>query len=201
MWQRLTRRENLMRLAKFGLVGLSGFVVNLAVFELFFRLILDDVDLQGLPLGPTLEGRRLLLANFAGLVVSIFTNFVLNDAWTWGDRIKAQGRRGWFSRLVKYYVSASLAGLIQIAAAWLSFYLVLRHLQLALPGSGLTGGQPLDLAPTLSVVIGIGCGMVINFLASHLWAFRDAGDGGSSPAQSFDDRGGAEGPPIQEEGA
>jgi putative flippase GtrA len=172
-WRRLLSRGHLVRLVKFGVVGLSGVFVNMAVFELCYRYVLSDVtSFWGLSLFlETLEEQRLFAANFAGLVVSIFTNFLLNDRWTWGDRHKG-GVPDWLARLVKYYVSASAAGAIQLVAAWASFRYALQYIELPLLGA--------DRSPTLSVAIGIGAGMAINFLAGHLWAFKDAEDSSTS---------------------
>lgn len=144
------------RLVKFGLVGASGVVVNVVVFEVCYRLLLSgigDVDM------------RFVSSNFVGIVVSIFTNFLLNDRWTWGDRTKG-GPRDWFRRLMKYYVLASVAAGVQAGVAWASFRLVWGNFELAL--------GDYDLSPTFGLLTGIACGMFINFAASHLWAFRDA---------------------------
>src|SRR5690554_2398997 len=143
------------RLITFGVVGLSGVAVNLAVFKLFFHLVVPAT------LG---EDLRFILANLAGVIVSIFTNFLLNDRFTWGDRVKGD-RRDWYRRMARYYVAASGAGAVQMVSAWASLPIwVMLGWRL--------GGYA--LAPTLGVLTGIACGMALNFLASHFWAFRDA---------------------------
>ena len=147
---------NRVRLLKFGGVGVSGVVVNLAIFTVSFHFLFGSV-LSG--------DLKFVLANAAGFVVSVFTNFLLNDLWTWGDRLKG-GIRHWFHRLGKYYVTASSAGAVQIFTAWLTLNWLWEPL-------ALTAGDH-DLSPTLGVLTGIACGTVINFAASHLWAFRDA---------------------------
>ena len=75
------RDPRLVRLFRFGVVGFSGVFVNLAVSEALFRWAL--LELQP-------ETWRLAVANALGVVVSIFTNFILNDRWTWGDRSKGR---------------------------------------------------------------------------------------------------------------
>lgn len=152
---RLLSRENLVRLVKFGVVGFSGVGVNLAIFELFYRVILVDTPVE----------TRLVIANVAGVVISIFTNFILNDRWTWGDRNKG-GKGDWFRRLAKYYLLASVAAGVQVFVTWASFIVFWEPVELV--------AMEIDLSPTASVLTGIACGMVINFLASHFWAFRDA---------------------------
>ncbi len=148
-------RTNHGRLWKFASVGLTGVVVNLLVFTLAFHFLFAAV------VGGDL---KFILANAAGFVVSVFTNFLLNDWWTWGDRSKGRMRH-WWQRLGKYYVTASGAGAVQILTAWLSLTFFWAPVEPVLMGY--------ELAPTLGVLTGIGCGMAINFTASHLWAFRD----------------------------
>lgn len=148
------------RLVKFGLVGVSGVFVNLVVFEALFRL-------GAFPFS---------LANAAGIALSIFTNFLLNDAWTWGDRKKGARRRDWFARVGKYYISAAAAAGVQLAVAWAMNHYLLGPIQLDLPAALGGAGQSVDISPTLAVLSGIIVGMGINFLAGHLWAFRDIED-------------------------
>jgi putative flippase GtrA len=147
-------RNSVARLIRFGLVGGSGVVVNLVIYRLF---------LWGLPTTLGIEA-KILVANFFGVLVSIFTNFLLNDRWTWGDRDKGEGR--WFSRLATYYLSASVAGGVQLAVTSLSYDWVWRHAPLDIWGH--------SIAPDIALLTGIGCGMAINFAVSHTWTFRDA---------------------------
>lgn len=154
---RFLTRSRLKRLVKFGLVGVSGVAVNLLIFELLYRL-------AGVPFS---------LANAIGIVVSIFTNFLLNDTWTWGDRSKGGRWRDWAGRAVKYYIAAAAAAGVQLGVAWLAMRFVFGPLHLQLPAWLDAQAPHIDLAPTLSVLSGIVVGMAINFLAGHLWAFRD----------------------------
>lgn len=149
-------RDNRLRLVRFGSVGVLGVGVNLLVCNLALFLLLPGF-LSGDP--------RFLVANALGFVISVFTNFLLNDSWTWGDRHKGD-RLQWSRRLGKYYLTASGAGLVQIVVAWLSLSLFWSSLSWDLLG--------LEIAPSLAVLTGIGSGMVLNFTMSHLWAFRDA---------------------------
>lgn len=148
-------RDLVTRFVKFGFVGVSGVLVNLVVFEFFYRLLLRDVPDVDL---------RLVASNIGGIVVSIFTNFLLNDRWTWGDRAKG-GRGDWFRRLGRYYMLASVAAVVQVVVTWVSFRIFWAHFDLAIPSY--------DLSATFALFTGIVCGMFINFLANHLWAFRD----------------------------
>lgn len=86
----------LARFLRFGIVGLSGVFVDLAVFYL-----LRD----GLELGLT---RSAMLS----AEVAILNNFIWNDLWTFGDLSRSQ--RGWGKRLKRFlkFNSICLAGLI-----------------------------------------------------------------------------------------
>ena len=142
------------RLIRFGVVGFSGVFVNLLVSEALFRVFLLPVS------DPT---TRLGISNASGVVVSIFTNFVLNDRWTWGDRNKGS-RLDWWKRLGKYYVAASAAGAVQVGVATVTFDHLLQDLRIA----------EIPIGSTVAICVGIGAAMVINFVASHFWAFKDA---------------------------
>ena len=135
------------RLARFLVVGLSGVAVNLGVFTL------TRMALRGIVTGPI----RFALSNLAGFAVSVLTNFALNDSWTWGDR-RAGGRSEALSRLGKYYLVCSLAGIVQLGVAWTCH---------------VAGG----VEEHLSVIVGIGCATGINFIANHFWTFRIAPEG------------------------
>lgn len=58
------------RFVRFGLVGLSGVVVNLAALHLFAEVL----------------GWHRILASALAIEVSIVSNFLLNNAWTFSDR-------------------------------------------------------------------------------------------------------------------
>lgn len=154
---RLLTVARVKRLIKFGLVGVSGVFVNLVVFELLFRL-------ASLPFS---------LANAGGIALSVFTNFLLNDAWTWGDRKKGVRRRDWVSRVGKYYISAAAAAGVQLTVAWAVNRALSAPIRLEVPAIMYASAPSIDIAPTLAVLCGIVVGMGINFLAGHLWAFRD----------------------------
>lgn len=158
------RRANLIRFVKFGLVGGLGVFVNWLFFELGYYAF-----------GFLPEEGAILSGYGLGLFVSIFTNFLLNDIWTWSDRVKG-GRRDWLHRLVKYYVSASVAGVVQVVVSWFSLQWIWAPLGWRVPATSLLGLQipAFGLGPRLGLLTGIAFGMVINFLASHLWAFEDA---------------------------
>lgn len=156
----LFTRSRLMRLIKFGVVGASGVLVNVVIFEVLHRFF-------GISFG---------LANATGIVVSIFTNFLLNDRWTWGDRAKGNTLRAWALRVGRYYISAGAAALVQMGVASAANAYIFVDILVRRPGFLGGAGEQMNLGPTLAVLSGIVVGMGINFFAGHLWAFRDAED-------------------------
>lgn len=152
---RARARGRAARLAKFAIVGGSGVAVNWAVFELAYPaldLVLADEEL------------RFSAANAIGIVVSIFTNFLLNDRWTWGDRLKG-GRRAFAARLIRYYVTCSIAAAFQIGVAHVTRIWIFEPLAWQIAGY--------ELAPRLALLCGILAGVGVNFPVSHYWAFRE----------------------------
>ncbi len=149
--------HRVMRFIKFALVGGSGVVVNLVVFQLCFLVlqsVIADVDW------------RHTVANLCGIVVSIFTNFLLNDGWTWGDREKGS-LKDWNFRLMRYYATCSIAALVQLGLSSLLFSMVFK----SMAPFEIFG---LNIIPQIPLLIGIIGGMAINFPLSHFWAFKDA---------------------------
>ncbi len=132
----LKNKKFLVRFLKFGLIGASGIVVNSVVLWLAHKEL-------SLPL---------TIASPMAIVVAIFNNFSWNDRFTWSEN-RNNRKYTYLQRLWKYYVSASLGGLIN--------YLVLL---------GVTAFLGIDYL--IGNLMGILAGMVSNFLLSELWVFR-----------------------------
>lgn len=130
------------RVLKFGVVGASGVGVNMGLFAL-------GVGVLFVGSAPSL---RNTLASVVAVFVSIGTNFVVNDLWTWRDRREA-GWRAAISRLLRYYVVAGVAGGVQVGVMWLL-------------------SIPLGLNEHLANLVGIGAGIAINFFANNFWTFK-----------------------------
>ena len=123
------------RIFKFGLIGLSGVVVNNGLLWLLVKLNL-------LPF---------YLCSFIAIEISIITNFLLNDAWTWADR--RQGHK--LQRLFKYNLSTAFSSVfINIT--------ILLFLK-----------EWLGMPYLLANLIGIGCGMLFNFFINHFWTYGE----------------------------
>lgn len=159
-WERLERFGAKLgmspRLLKFCVVGGSGVVVNLGVLYVLL-VFLPDGWAEWRP----------RVASIAGIAVSILTNFLLNDIWTWADRAK-KGRLHWFQRLAKFILVSSVAALVQFALFVLLFeYANLRSLL----GERIGG--------LCSQCIGIICALVINYIANNYWTFGEKTEGES----------------------
>ena len=131
------------RFLKFCIVGASGVPINLLFTWLGHNLFFAAL------VGQWRNASAFLL----GIAVSILTNFLLNDVWTWGDREKHQG--AFWSRLLRFYIVCSLASVLQFGAAMaLSAWAGLHYL----------------LAQLVGIVLATG----VNFAVNNLWTFREA---------------------------
>lgn len=137
------------RFIKFCVVGGSGVPVNL-----FFTWIGHAFAFASLS-----DEWRKAAAFLLGIAVSIFTNFLLNDLWTWGDRDKSQ--RGFMGRLARFYLVCSVAAGIQFGVAMaLSLWMGVGYL--------------------LAQLVGIALATVINFVVNNIWTFgadKESGPG------------------------
>jgi len=147
------------RIVKFALVGGSGVVVNQVVVWLVGSAMLGTLT------GGTARSAALA----AGILVSIFTNYVINDAWTWGDRLKG-GPGDWLRRCGVFYVTNGVGAAIQwMVAATAARFLVFQGSVLGVDGA-LVGLQ-------LASLIGIAVATPLNYVANHKLTFRDAPTG------------------------
>jgi dolichol-phosphate mannosyltransferase len=124
------------RLWKFLLVGASGTVVNVLVFWLIHYVL----------------GSRVLTAGTVAGLVATFTNFILNNAYTWADRRRTV-TSSFVQRLGKYYV-----------ATWAGYAVYLGLLS-ALTYVGVT--------PMFANLLAIGVGGLLNYIAHNVWTWRE----------------------------
>lgn len=129
-------KDFIIRFVKFGVVGGSGLFVNM------FLLWLCK-DLLGLPL---------TIASLIAIGVSILTNFILNNYWTWKDNEQNQ-KYTFFHRMLRYYISASFSAIINYVA-------LIMLTELA------------GIYYLISNLIGIGLGTIFNFGLGEFWVFK-----------------------------
>jgi dolichol-phosphate mannosyltransferase len=80
----------IMRFVRFGVVGLSGVVVNQGLLMLLHGSL----------------GAPLLLSSIVAIEISILTNFLLNHTWTWRMSLRVPGL---FRRMAQYHAAAVMA--------------------------------------------------------------------------------------------
>ncbi len=141
------------RYIKFGIVGASGTVVNLAVLSLGHEYLFSAIEPAG-----SKPYASLALA----ITVATVNNFTWNRLWTWSDRVKAEALilhidpmhpgPGKLSREFITYAAASAFG------SALQFGLTLM----------LSGSMDYRLANVIAIVIA----SVSNFLANDKWTFK-----------------------------
>jgi len=122
------------RFIRFGAVGFSGTVVNLAVLYLGQETLFASVKPDSMRLNVSLA-----LAIFCATV----NNFIWNRAWTWSDRVEARHKHilvqlgqyfvaSWFSivlqfvmtRVIAIYIHYLVANVLAIVAAAVVGYLI-----------------------------------------------------------------------------
>lgn len=136
--RRLLSKEQ-RRFIKFCVVGGSGVPVNLLVTWLTYTYAFSSLG----------EDLRKALCYIAGIAVSIFTNFLLNDLWTWRDREKTGS--SFVGRLVRFYMVCAVAAVLQFGAAML-LSRIMHYL--------------------LSQFFGIALATVVNYVVNNLWTYR-----------------------------
>ena len=87
-----SRKMQFIRFIKFGIVGGSGIIVNMAMLWFFTEIV----------------GLYYLLSSVLAIFLSIMNNFIWNDIWTWRDRRKP-GVQAHVVRFLKFCVVSSIA--------------------------------------------------------------------------------------------
>lgn len=95
--------SNLMnkRFLKFCIVGATGIVVNMGILWYLTEI----------------AGLYYMISSAIGITTSIFTNFLLNDIWTWKD-IGGKGINRKFARGIKYYIVCVVGLVINMGILW-----------------------------------------------------------------------------------
>ena len=106
--------KTLTRAIKFGVVGCSGVVVNLACTWAAYNFVFQTWH----------EINRKGAAFLSGIAVSILTNYLLNASWTWKERRSQSTRRR--RQFAKFTTVAIAAAAIQFGIA-MTLALMLGH--------------------------------------------------------------------------
>ena len=134
-----------IRYVKFGVVGASGTVVNMAVLYLCHNYLFDGVEADlGKP----------YLSLAVAIAVATLNNFSWNRLWTWADRradVAEQAAPGFLHQLLKYALASWFGiGVQYVLTLWWSHFM---HYM---------------LANVLAIVVA----SVSNFLANDRWTFK-----------------------------
>jgi dolichol-phosphate mannosyltransferase len=102
------------RFTKFGAVGFSGTIVNLAVLFLSQEFLFAGVQ-------P--EETRLSYSLALAIFVATINNFLWNRFWTWRDR-KGKTRHGFFVQMGQYFLASWLSIALQFVATKIGAHFV-----------------------------------------------------------------------------
>jgi len=130
----------ILRFIKFGIVGTSGIAVNTGILY-----ILKDVF-----------GVSLIIAPVFAIGTAVFSNFMLNNYWTW-NKNKQIRKHTFLHRLWRYYLSASLGALINY-----SILLFLTNF--------------FEIYYLIANLAGILLGLISNFILGEFWVFKSIDD-------------------------
>ena len=139
-WRRLARQ-----LVQFGLVGGSGFIVDLGIYNLLLATVLGADDLHW---GP-------MLANALSTLVAIGWNWIGNRLWTF----RAERRRDSLREGAEFFAVSFVGLLVGLIPLGLTHYLL---------------GLATPLWDNLAKIIGIGLGSVFRFAMYRWWVFAPA---------------------------
>ncbi|MDZ7400914.1 MAG: GtrA family protein [candidate division KSB1 bacterium] len=86
---------DVVRFAKFGIVGGSGIFVNMGGLWFFTEVV----------------GLYYLISSVLAIALAMISNFIWNDLWTWRDRGEP-GVRAYLTRMAKFILVSSIAAYI-----------------------------------------------------------------------------------------
>jgi len=158
-------RALFVQLTRFGLVGLVGLVIDVAIFNLLIFTVLSADSLHE---GPIIA--KLISTSFA-----IVANWLGNRHWTF----RAVRRPQWWREGLEFAV-ASLIGMgVSLGCLWVSHYAL-----------GFTSPLADNIATN---VVGLGLGTAVRFTLYRLWVFKDValapGDTHVAPVPNADTSG------------
>jgi putative flippase GtrA len=157
-------RALFVQLTRFGLVGLVGLVIDVAVFN---ALIFTVLSAESLHEGP-------LIAKIISTSLAIVANWLGNRHWTF----RAVRRAQWWREGLEF-AAASLVGMgVSLGCLWVSHYAL-----------GFTSPLADNIATN---VVGLGLGTAVRFTLYRLWVFKNVplepGDTHVKPAHTAETR-------------
>lgn len=158
-------------LMKFGVVGGLGVVVNLSVLALMRWMGCSDT-----------------VASAIAIEISIISNFVLNERWTFQARVAEHQGRGWGRRMWRFQLVSSVGAVLQWST-FVALNVLWAYLEIGMRAethswvtyqTTLNQGAWHHVITTppqvgdwvyLSQLIGIGGATAWNFLANYYWTW------------------------------
>jgi len=135
------------QLTRFGLVGLVGLVIDVAIFN---ALILTVLSVEAVHEGP-------IIAKVISTSVAIVANWLGNRYWTFRDVRRAH----WLREGIEFAIVSVGGMLISLGCLWVSHYVL--HFTSPLADNIATN------------VIGLALGTAFRFTFYRLWVFSDLG--------------------------
>ncbi len=140
IWSLMKRKGEHWRFLKFIGVGLSGVVVNLGVYTLLTRF-------AGLG-----QGYLDLIASAIAVELSIISNFILNDFFTFSDK-RGKGLANFLKRLLKFNFISLIGVGIQLGSLWLFHHVI-------------------GINDIIAQAIGIIIATLWNYVGNSLWTWK-----------------------------
>lgn len=94
-----------------------------------------------------------LIAGAVAIELSILNNFILNDIWTFRDRVRG-GWSSWLKRCIGFHLSS---GIVAMFAQLLTLFVLTRFI---------------GLWDKLAYLIGIALGALANYFICNRWIFK-----------------------------
>jgi len=137
-------RALLMQFTRFGVVGLGGLVVDVAVFNILRMTVLDPSEVVG----------GSIIAKVISTGLAIVANWLGNRYWTF----RHERRRELFREGFEFVLVSVAGSLIGVACLWFSHYVL-----------GFTSVLADNIAGN---VVGLALGTAFRFVFYRLWVFR-----------------------------
>lgn len=158
------KRHHIGELVKFGIVGGSGVVVNLAVYVAAHKILGHHPQDVFLPLRPTSFNIRWIhVFSTIAFVVANISNFELNRVWTFRS-----GNRTSRTRFVRFFTIGCMA---QVVSLLILTALTHPHSPVQLPPSIFDGSSGFRTASYWAQVVAVIATTPVSFLLNRLWTF------------------------------
>ena len=193
--RRRIKKRHLIEFIKFGVVGGSGFLVNIIVAIIMNKANGGTEHAQDILFnlaGTRWNFRFTSLVWLVGFVVANITNFQLNRSWTF----KREYRRGWWREFWPFFAVGSIAAIIGM---FIKIFFTNPTSPIYLPEPWFNEGRGIQSREYWSQIFAIVVTMPINFVVNKLWTFRAVKHSGELPMiasavapESYDDGDAAE---------